>query len=242
MFKTFLAENLIDFGVNLMEQTSFPSWGYMAFNNLEPATSNTWELWTAPTDGPGMNSRNHHMFSSVSEFIVKGASGISDFSCVTPLTLRPAQVLGITWANTNVMTACGTVKMAYQRTGTLQCVKIPEGRSILNPVLEVVPDMHLSCGIHGGSIASIDFASYGRPEGSCGAFTSSNCDAVGVKTLLETRCVGRSSCVISSQGSSWPLSTCPGPHKLFVQATCTGSHGITVDVTTPATMGLSQVT
>ena len=47
-------------GVSLAEQTTYPSWGYMIFNEVEPASSSLWELWDSPTQGPGMNSRNHH--------------------------------------------------------------------------------------------------------------------------------------------------------------------------------------
>jgi hypothetical protein len=38
-------------------QVSYPSWGYMFYNDVEPATSSLWELWNGPTKGPGMNSR-----------------------------------------------------------------------------------------------------------------------------------------------------------------------------------------
>lgn len=44
--------------VDLAEQTSYPSWGAMIYNQYEPATSNLWELWDSPNEGPGMDSRN----------------------------------------------------------------------------------------------------------------------------------------------------------------------------------------
>lgn len=43
----------------LAEQTSYPSWGYMSYNTLEPSVGGIWELWATPTTGPSMNSRNH---------------------------------------------------------------------------------------------------------------------------------------------------------------------------------------
>ena len=43
----------------------------MYFNELEPATEGMWELFDAPYEGTGMNSRNHHMFSSVSAYLVQ---------------------------------------------------------------------------------------------------------------------------------------------------------------------------
>ena len=37
-----------DAALAVLERVDFPSYGYMAFNDLEPATENTWELWDAP--------------------------------------------------------------------------------------------------------------------------------------------------------------------------------------------------
>jgi alpha-L-rhamnosidase len=48
----------------------------MMVNPFEPATT-IWELMDAPSEGPGMNSRNHHMYSSVGQFIVERYGGIS---------------------------------------------------------------------------------------------------------------------------------------------------------------------
>lgn len=36
----------------------------------EPATT-MWELWNSDQEGPGMNSRNHIMFGTVSSFLHK---------------------------------------------------------------------------------------------------------------------------------------------------------------------------
>jgi hypothetical protein len=61
------------------------------------------------------------MFSSISEFIVTSVSGIDEFSCQRHATLRPAQALGVQWADVTVGTECGPLRVAYRRTGTLQC-------------------------------------------------------------------------------------------------------------------------
>ncbi|KAJ1452145.1 bacterial alpha-L-rhamnosidase-domain-containing protein [Pelagophyceae sp. CCMP2097] len=50
-------------------------YGYAVTNALEPATTNLWELPDAPFQGPDMNSRNHHMFSSVSKYVVESVAG-----------------------------------------------------------------------------------------------------------------------------------------------------------------------
>lgn len=69
----------------------------MAFNDLEPATT-VWELWSAPWTGPGMNSRNHHMFSSISEWLLTTVGGLSNAVCLAqggPAVMRPAVVRDI---------------------------------------------------------------------------------------------------------------------------------------------------
>ena len=55
----------------VLEQTDYPSIGYSFANSLEPATTNLWELPDAPAEGTGMNSRNHHMYSSFSGYLVQ---------------------------------------------------------------------------------------------------------------------------------------------------------------------------
>lgn len=81
----------------LAAQTSYPSWGYMIFNDIEPSTT-VWELWNAPSEGPGMNSRNHHMYSSVGHPLysvlvgMQQANGSSAFQKV--LVSPPASVIG----------------------------------------------------------------------------------------------------------------------------------------------------
>lgn len=48
-----------DVGVTALQQKTYPSFGFMLTNELEPATT-VWELWDAHVQGPGMNSRTHH--------------------------------------------------------------------------------------------------------------------------------------------------------------------------------------
>jgi alpha-L-rhamnosidase len=64
-----------DVALDLALQTSYPSWGYMINSQYEPATT-VWELWESDTEGPHMNSRNHHMFGSISSWFYKHVAGI----------------------------------------------------------------------------------------------------------------------------------------------------------------------
>ena len=98
LFPTLSAIGRTDTAVGLLEQLTWPSWGFMAFNDLEPATT-LWELWSAPWKGPGMNSRNHHMFSSVSLWILERVGGLSPPTChsngTAPISVRIASTVAV---------------------------------------------------------------------------------------------------------------------------------------------------
>jgi len=66
-----------DVALAMLRRTEYPSYGYMYFNDLEPASECMWELPDAPFQGTGMNSRNHHMFSSVGHYLVTRVAGLT---------------------------------------------------------------------------------------------------------------------------------------------------------------------
>merc|ERR1711937_345321 len=65
-----------DVAVSMLKRKEYPSYGYMYFNDLEPARECMWELPDGPFEGTGMNSRNHHMFSSVGKFLMDHIGGL----------------------------------------------------------------------------------------------------------------------------------------------------------------------
>lgn len=75
-----------DLALELVTSITYPSYGYMFNNPYENATT-LWELWDAPFEGPGMNSRDHIMFGSVGAWFYSHLAGID----LTPalLTIRP---------------------------------------------------------------------------------------------------------------------------------------------------------
>ena len=78
-----------------------------------------------------------------------------------------------------------------------------------------------------GTIASVDFASFGTPTGFCGALAKGACDAPTSLAVAQAACVGKASCAVplSAFSSSDP---CPGTAKrLAVQATCSGGGNFT---------------
>ena len=71
-----------DVALAMALQDTYPSFGYMAQGkgNPEPATT-VWELWDAPYEGDGMNSRNHIMFGTIGSWFFKALAGISPQTC-----------------------------------------------------------------------------------------------------------------------------------------------------------------
>jgi len=75
-----------DLALAMLQRRDYPSYGYMYFNDLEPARECMWELPDAPFQGDGMNSRNHHMYSSIGSYLVRRLAGLSSSSGARELT------------------------------------------------------------------------------------------------------------------------------------------------------------
>lgn len=110
------------------------------------------------------------------------------------------------------------------RTGQELCVHISESDPPVyswkpdSIVESLSPEVQLSCE-RGWHIASVSFASFGTPQGSCGKFSHGNCSA-DVLRVVQEACLGRASCsvVVSADKFGDP---CPGVVKsLAVEAFC----------------------
>jgi alpha-L-rhamnosidase len=75
-----------DLALELVSSTTYPSYGYM-FNNPYDNATTVWELWDSSLEGPSMNSRNHHMYSSVGAWFYSHVAGIDLTSDI--ITIRP---------------------------------------------------------------------------------------------------------------------------------------------------------
>ncbi|XP_071726484.1 beta-galactosidase 9 [Rutidosis leptorrhynchoides] len=84
---------------------------------------------------------------------------------------------------------------------------------------QMKPVMELHCD-DGYTIASIDFASYGTPQGSCQTFSTGNCHAPTSSSILSKACEGKNSCKIEVSNSVFG-DPCPRTVKtLAVKARC----------------------
>ena len=70
----------------------------------------------------------------------------------------------------------------------------------------------------GATISSIDYASYGNPQGSCGNFSDGWCDASNSISVLQSYCLGQNSCTVPATNAVFG-DPCTGANKqLAVQA------------------------
>lgn len=100
---------------------------------------------------------------------------------------------------TNVKVVC---------TNSVVCASVDEGQTVA-----------LACPT-GETVGAITFASYGTPNGTCGAFTRSTCDATNTVSIMSAACVGQQSCSVDATNTVFG-DPCSGTFKrLWVQYSC----------------------
>ncbi|XP_022132466.1 beta-galactosidase 3 [Momordica charantia] len=82
------------------------------------------------------------------------------------------------------------------------------------------PKVHLRCSA-GYSIASIKFASFGTPLGTCGSYQQGTCHAPTSYDTIEKRCMGKQRCAVTISNTNFGRDPCPNVLKrLSVEAVC----------------------
>ena len=208
-----------DVALQIAQRTDFPSYGFMFYNPYEPS-STLWELWNAYSQGPGMNSRNHHMFSSISAWLVTDMSGLSLDKGYDEIHFHPARALGLSHASVSLQYP-KPMSLSWRRSGGIQCAKQAENRSPLNPNLPKNEDLIITCGQDGGTVAAVLFSSYGNPSGHCGGyFKLGSCHAPQSVEVVEKLCLGKRACTVPTGADFWGN---PCPHSsrwLIVSVQC----------------------
>lgn len=73
----------------------------------------------------------------------------------------------------------------------------------------------------GGTIAGLQFASYGTPTGSCGTYATSMCNSATSTSVVTTACVGNAGCTVPATNGNFG-DPCGGTFKhLYIAAKCT---------------------
>ena len=174
---------------------------------------------------------------------------------------RPAQrrrvcgraLTGPRSATTSIEAACGTVSFSYARGGDIQvsphpspvsparahappapqCLKAPEAFTART---RSAPAASIDCGAGGGVITAIEFAAFGTPSGTCGAFVAdTHCDAPGAAAVVEAACLGRAACAPPAAGAAYAPAgaRCGAARALYVQARCSGGHSLAAAASLP---------
>ncbi|XP_062102490.1 beta-galactosidase 3 [Humulus lupulus] len=82
------------------------------------------------------------------------------------------------------------------------------------------PKVHLRCN-QGQSIASIKFASFGTPLGTCGSYQQGTCHSPASYSVIERKCIGKQRCAVTISNSNFGQDPCPKVLKrLTVEAVC----------------------
>ena len=211
-----------DVALKIAQQLDYPSYGLMIHNNLEPATA-LWELWNSLNGSAGMDSRNHHMFSCISSWMVTDMAGISvsNSKGYDKIHFHPARALGLSRVSVSLEHP-KPVHLSWRRNGGVQCAKQAENQSPLNPNLPKHDDLTISCGDEdGGTIEKILFSSYGNPTGHCGGYhKKGSCHATNSEEVVEKLCLGKRGCVVPTGADFWG-NPCPDQVKwLSVAVQC----------------------
>ena len=228
LFPVLTSLNRNDLAVEILNQVDYPSYGFMIHNPYEPATT-IWELWNAFNGSAGMDSRNHHMFSSISGWMQTDMIGFQQRQGTygyNELDLYPASYLDLSSASIELEHP-RPIKYSWHRKGGLQCGKAPEDQSSLNPTLPEHGGLKLSCGE--GTIIKVQFASYGNPTGVCGYHRIGSCHVEQSLKVVETFCLNKTECILPTRGDFWG-DPCFGETKwLTVAVLCSGSDNNHVD-------------
>jgi glucose/arabinose dehydrogenase len=146
---------------------------------------------------------------SSAPYCINGDNGTRCNAWALPLGAHTLQVTPYTAAAGGGQAGTSlTVNFTVSNGGTRACAAQNENGAL-----------SLSCGA-GNVLRSVQFASYGTPSGSCGAYTQSSCHAASSRSVVESACLGRASCSVAANNATFG-DPCVGTLKrLYVQATC----------------------
>jgi hypothetical protein len=188
--------------VDTLLQTTYPSFGYWFSGVDETPATTMWELPDAPSQGPGMNSRNHHMFASVGGWLYEDALGIGqvrqfeaayDPTAPSAVGFRHAVLFPRVTAHPNLTGASGEYASAAGRYTMQWEVASSTPASCVADAPENAP-VTLSCPT---GIKGVVFASFGTPTGTCSSgFALGACHAANSTQIVHDACVGKTSCTI----------------------------------------------
>ena len=240
LFDVLFDANQSSVALGVLSQTDYPSIGYYFANADEPATENLWELPDAPREGIGMNSRNHHMWSSYSSYLVRKVAGISqapDSTAFSSVNLYPGtnsnEFSDLSYAHATITLKRGDLEWSWKRNGGVHCDRAAAGDAV-----------HLDCG-SGGTITQVLFASFGFPRGAvCEELAvDESCHSVDSMRVVAQACLNKQRCDVPSSARLFSMSNASNTvcqnadggrvQKLAVRVQCSNDPELVMNATLP---------
>ena len=236
------SENL---SLSLLENVDYPSIGFYFANAMEKATENLWELPDALVEGTGMNSRNHHMWSSYSAYLVRSVSGLDSILVnhdnenenemkKKKFVFRPASVDRLFTSTVSMLESNGIISMDWTNHGGIQSRKVALASNV--PLV-------LDCGSLGGVLEMVHFVSMGTPseEKETRKFISDPvCHSEPLNgSMTKQQCEGETSCIFSTSTDEYEnlpqscLDNMYRPLTLWVEGVCSAPLSLEVSVSVP---------
>ncbi|CAL9085747.1 unnamed protein product [Musa textilis] len=128
---------------------------------------------------------------------------------------KPEDIQIVTVKRDDICTVVSDVHPPHVRSWSRENSQIRSGDD------DAKPEARLKC-TGKKVIQSIDFASFGNPDGMCGNFTAGSCHTPQAKAVAEKACLGKESCVLPVAPEAYGADVgCPGTTAtLAVQAKC----------------------
>ena len=111
LFNVLAREGQTDLAVEIADQKTFPSWGYMLANGA----TTLWEHWEG---GNNIYSHNHPMFGTISQWFYQWLGGIQpapDAVGFDRIIIRPQIPKNLTWVRCNYNSVRGLIVSNWQR-------------------------------------------------------------------------------------------------------------------------------
>ncbi|HEY2825844.1 MAG TPA: alpha-L-rhamnosidase C-terminal domain-containing protein, partial [Gemmatimonadales bacterium] len=163
-----------DVAYQLINNTTFPSWGYSIANGA----TTIWERWDGYVKGrgfqdKGMNSFNHYAIGAVAEWmyrVVLGINGDDDHPGYEHFVLHPVPGGGLTWAKGSYMSIRGLIESSWRTDGTAftEDVTIPANSTATVYVPAKSVDRVTESGVPASRANGVRFV---RMEGDAAVFT-----------------------------------------------------------------------
>ena len=172
-----------------------------------------------------MNSRNHHMFSSYSAYLVKRVAGLS-VSPIGQIDLFPARHTRVAAATAELPGPHGATRLRWRRTGGVLYADAVEGDRV-----------EVDCGgllLAGGVIRA--FAAADGNAADFGRIGAPGSERAASAAWLESQCTGLPNCTLTIGDAAFggvPRPLGSPLRSLAIRAQCTGPPGLWVAATVP---------